>query len=180
MPIASAPGPRLPKRTTPPKTQRRKVGQSCRIRTVKYTKAKPDADGALPPVDIAIHIGIDRRHGLIRTWAVSDAAAHDGARLGALLDGANTASDVWADTAYRSKKNEAELGKRGFVSRIHVKKPKGKPMPAATRMANARKSRVRSAVEHVFAHEKGTHPVKTAVGLLERNAFDYAATEAAS
>jgi transposase, IS5 family len=130
--------------------------------TVKYTKAKPDADGALPPVDIAIpafgyknHIGIDRRHGLIRTWAVSDAAAHDGARLGALLDGANTASDVWADTAYRSKKNEAELGKRGFVSRIHVKKPKGKPMPAATRVANARKSRVRSAVEHVFAHEKG-------------------------
>ena len=28
-------------------------------------------------------------------------------------------------------------------------------MPAATRVANARKSRVRSAVEHVFAHEKG-------------------------
>ena len=28
-------------------------------------------------------------------------------------------------------------------------------MPDATRIANARKSRVRSAVEHVFAHEKG-------------------------
>jgi len=42
--------------------------------TVKYTKAKPDADG-MPWVDLAIpafgyknHIGIDRRHGLIRTW----------------------------------------------------------------------------------------------------------------
>ena len=129
--------------------------------TVKYTKAKPREDG-VKMVDIAIpsfgyknHIGIDRRHGLIRTWTVTDAAAHDGARLATLLDRENTASDVWADTAYRSKKNEAHLAKRGFVSRIHVKKPKGRPMPDATRIANARKSRVRSAVEHVFAHEKG-------------------------
>ncbi len=129
--------------------------------TVKYTKAKPREDGA-KMVDIAIpsfgyknHIGIDRRHGLIRTWIVTDAAAHDGARLADLLDRENTASDVWADTAYRSKKNEAHLAKRGFVSRIHVKKPKGRAMPDVTRIANARKSRVRSAVEHVFAHEKG-------------------------
>src|SRR5215469_4206563 len=55
--------------------------------TVKYTKAKPDADG-MPRVDLAIpafgyknHIGIDRRHGLIRTWKVTDAARHDGAQL---------------------------------------------------------------------------------------------------
>jgi IS5 family transposase len=34
-----------------------------------------------------------------------------------------TASDVWADTAYRSAKNEDLLAKRGFVSRIHRKKP---------------------------------------------------------
>lgn len=129
--------------------------------SIKYTKAKPREDGA-KMVDIAIpsfgyknHIGIDRRHGLIRTWTVTNAAAHDGARLAALLDRDNTASDVWADTAYRSKTNEAHLANRGFVSRIHVKKPKGRPMPDATRIANARKSKVRSAVEHVFAHEKG-------------------------
>ena len=129
--------------------------------TVKYTKAKPREDGA-KMVDIAIpsfgyknHVGIDRRHGLIRTWTVTNAAAHDGARLDVLLDRENTASDVWADTAYRSAKNEANLAKRGFVSRIHVKKPKGRSMPEATRIANARRSRVRSAVEHVFAHEKG-------------------------
>ena len=129
--------------------------------TVKYTKAKPREAG-VKMVDIAIpsfgyknHIGIDRRHGLIRTWTVTDAAAHDGARLADLLDRDNTASDVFADTAYRSKKNEAHLARRGFASRIHVKKPKGRPMPDATRIANARKSRVRSAVEHVFAHEKG-------------------------
>jgi transposase, IS5 family len=47
------------------------------------------------------------------------------------------------------------LSRHGFVSRIHRKKPKGKPMPQRTRLANARKSKVRSAVEHVFAHQKG-------------------------
>jgi transposase, IS5 family len=47
------------------------------------------------------------------------------------------------------------LKARGLASRIHRKKPQGKPMPERTRRANAMKSKVRSAVEHVFAHEKG-------------------------
>lgn len=130
--------------------------------TVKYTKAKPREDGSMPPVDLAIpafgyknHVSIDRAHGLIRKWTATHAAAHDGARLEDVLDRANTASDVWADTAYRSAKNEAMLERRGFLSRIHRKKPKGKSMPEHTRIANAQKSKVRSKVEHVFAHQKG-------------------------
>jgi IS5 family transposase len=129
--------------------------------TVKFSKAKPREDG-LPQVDIAVpsfgyknHIGIDRGHGLIRGWTVTHAAAHDGARLETVLDPGNTASDVYADTAYCSAKNEEMLAKRGLVSRIHHKKPKGRPMPERTRRANARKSVVRSKVEHVFAHQKG-------------------------
>jgi IS5 family transposase len=55
----------------------------------------------------------------------------------------------------RSAKNEEMLAKRGFVSRIHRKKPKGRPLPERIRIANVRKSKVRSAVEHVFAHQKG-------------------------
>jgi len=128
--------------------------------TVKFSKAKPRDDGTTPR-DLAIpafgyknHVCTDRRHGLIRKWAVSSASAHDGARLPELLDGDNTASDVWADTAYRSKKNEAHMARNGFVSRVHRKKPKGRPMPEATRKANARKSQVRAKVEHVFAAQK--------------------------
>ena len=41
-----------------------------------------------------------------------------------------------------------------MVSRIHRKKPHGRPMPKRTRRANAAKSAVRSKVEHVFAHQK--------------------------
>ena len=61
---------------------------------------------------------------------------------------------MWADTAYRSKANEDFLDKNGFVSRIHRKKPPGRPMPETTRRANALKSKVRSCVEHVFAEQK--------------------------
>jgi IS5 family transposase len=127
--------------------------------TVKFSKAKPRKDGA-PQVDLAVpasgyrkQVAIDRWHGLIRGWITSHAAAHDGAHLEEVLDGDNTASDVWADTAYRSAKNEAMLQARGLVARIHRKKPKGRPMPRRTRRANAAESAVRSKVEHVFAHQ---------------------------
>ena len=129
--------------------------------TVKFSKARPREDGA-PQVDRAVpafgyknHVAIDRRHGLIRGRTACHAAAHDGARLAEVVDADNTAGDVWADTAYRSAKNKAWLAARGLVSRIHRKKPPGRPMAARTRRANARKSAVRPAVEHVFARQKG-------------------------
>ena len=81
--------------------------------------------------------------------------ARDGARLReGLIDPTNTASGVWADSAYRSKANEAYLADHGKTSHIHRRKPSGKPMPKRTGKANARKSRVRARVEHVFAHQK--------------------------
>ena len=130
--------------------------------TVKFSKAKERSDGTKPPVDIAIptfgyqnHVSIDRGFGLIRKWAATDAAAYEGGRLrDGLLDKTNTASGIWADTAYRSAVNEAYLEKNGFVSRIHRKKPKGRAMAKTTRRANALKSKVRSRVEHVFADQK--------------------------
>jgi transposase, IS5 family len=130
--------------------------------TVKFSKAKERPDGSKPPVDIAIptfgyqnHIAIDRRFGLIRKWQATDAAAYEGARLReGLLDKSNTASTVWADTAYRSKANEAFMEANGFVSKVHRKKPKGKPMSEGMRRANSAKSKVRSHVEHVFAAQK--------------------------
>ena len=129
--------------------------------TIKWSKAKPAEDGS-KRVDIAVpafgdknHVAIDRRHGLIRTWATTDAARHDGAQLPGLLSKATMASAVWADTAYRSKANEEPLARNGFVSRIHRKKPPGKPMPKNVASANSAKSKVRAAVEHVFARQKG-------------------------
>ena len=47
------------------------------------------------------------------------------------------------------------MGPVGKLSRIHRRKPKGKPMPRLTARANAKKSAVRAHVEHPFAHQKG-------------------------
>ena len=130
--------------------------------TVKFSQAKARLDGS-PPLDLATpvfgyknHIGIDRRYGLIRRWGVSSSGIHDSRRFVSLLDRSNTARDVWADTAYRSRGNEAPLAEGGFISRIHHKKPRGKAMSASTAQANKTKSRIRARVEHVFAVQKGT------------------------
>jgi len=110
---------------------------------------------ATPVFGYKSHISIDRRYGFIRGSAVTSAAAADGRQLKHVIDKHNTASDVWADTAYRSRKNEKWLEDNGLKSQIHRRKPAGKSMPEKTAKANARKSSVRARIEHVFGHQKG-------------------------
>lgn len=128
--------------------------------TLKRGRRKRRPDGTLmmeiatPAYGYKSHISADRRHRFIRTWSVTDAARHDGRELPELLDRTNTGSKVWADTAYRSAKNERRIAKAGLVSKVHFRKPPGKPMPEPRRRANAARSGPRSAIEHVFADQK--------------------------
>lgn len=109
---------------------------------------------ALPVFGYKSHIGIDRRFGFIRSMVVTAASAADGRVLRQVISKDNTGSEVWADSAYRSRSNEKWLADRMLTSRIHRRKPMGKPMPRATARANAAKSSIRARVEHVFAHQK--------------------------
>jgi hypothetical protein len=121
---------------------------------------------AIPLFGYQNHISIDRGFGFIRRWTATDAAAYEGRRLReGLLDKANTASGIWADTAYRSAA-KAFLTKNGFVSHIHRRKPKGRTMPEVTRRANKReiknplacRARVRRAEGAVgFVHPHHRH-----------------------
>ena len=112
-------------------------------------------DIAIPVFGCKSHTGIDRKHGIIRRRIVTDAAAHDGARLReGLIQTANTGSGAWADTACQSQRNEDRLKANGTASRIHRRKPRGRPMDKRTARANGRKSSIRATVEHVFAHRK--------------------------
>ena len=129
--------------------------------TLQRSRPRARADGA-EPTALAVplfgyksHVSIDRMHGIVRRQITTDAARHDGGRLcEGLIQRANTARDVWADSAYRSAENEAWLTEHGMRSRVHRKKPRGRPMPRPTRRANARRAAVRARIEHVFAHQK--------------------------
>ena len=130
--------------------------------TLKRGKAKPNPEGnqrqaiqiAVPIFGYKSHIGIDRRHGLIRRWTVTDATQHDSRSFADLLDSGNTASRVWADTAYRTKRNLDLLERRGLSERIQFRRAPRRGLSEQQAKANAARARIRSGIEHVFAAQK--------------------------
>jgi len=106
------------------------------------------------------HVGVDRKHKLIRKWDVTDAAVHDSQKLDALLDRNNTGREVWADSAYRSAKTEAKLAASGFRSRVHHKGARGRPLGERQKQANKARSEVRARVEHIFGHQTNSMGAK--------------------
>ncbi len=79
---------------------------------------------AAKPVDLAIpmfgyknHIGIDKAHGLIRTWRASAANAHDGARLPDLVSKGNTGLGRLGGHGLSFQEE------RGIPGRRHVQEP---------------------------------------------------------
>ena len=100
------------------------------------------------------HVTIDRRHKLIRRYRVTDAAVHDSQVVDELLTSDNTASGVWADSAYRSKAIEATVKARGLTSRIHRKASRNRPLHDWEKAGNRSRSRFRARVEHVFGAQR--------------------------
>ncbi len=130
--------------------------------TIQFSKARVRAqdgpslpDIAIPTFGYKAHTAIDRYFRFIRRWDVTDASRHDGRLLRrGLLDGTNTGKGVWADSAYRSKTNEAFMARHGFRSHVHYRKPKGKPMAKHIQRGNRTRSRLRAPIEHVYAVQK--------------------------
>ena len=102
------------------------------------------------------HVNADARHKLIRQYDVTDASVHDSRKFDGLLNQANTSSDVYADSAYRSAETEAKLSLRGLRSRIHHRANRNHPLSQAQENANRQKSRVRARIEHVFGAQQNS------------------------
>ena len=100
------------------------------------------------------HVSIDRRHKLIRRYRVTDAAVHDSQGVDELLTSDNTASGVWADSAYRSKAIAEKVKERGLTSRIHRKGYRNRPLCDWEKAGNQSRSRFRARVEHVFGAQQ--------------------------
>jgi len=118
------------------------------------------------------HVNIDRRHKLVRRYQVTDAAVHDSQVVEDILDPNNTASGVWADSAYRSAEIEAKLKEKGLKSRIHRKGQRNKPLTEREMQGNKTRSKVRARVEHIFgaqSNDMGGTLVRS-IGLTRANA----------
>ncbi len=148
-------------RGKPSKAHQKDVDARWTLKSGGKIRYRPDGTPlpqiATPEFGYKNHISIDRQYGFIRKARTTSAADSDGRQLRDVVAANNTASDVWADNACRSKRNEKWLARNMMTSRIHRRKPKGKPMPEHTSRANARKSSVRARAEHVFAHQKGRY-----------------------
>jgi hypothetical protein len=98
-------------------------------------------DIAVPAFGYKNHVGIHRRHGLIRTWLTTEAARHDGAQLPKLVSKGNTGSDVWADISYCTKANEqhlAENGRRSQEAGLKVRRVLLTSLPALCSISDCR------------------------------------------
>lgn len=118
------------------------------------------------------HVNVDRRHKLIRRYAVTDASVHDSQALDGLLDDENTASGVWADSAYRSAEIEDKLAARGLKSRIHRKAHRNRPLTEREKQGNRTRARVRARVEHVFGAQSNDMggPLMRCIGIARAKA----------
>lgn len=107
----------------------------------------------------------------IQCFSTNDAAVHDSHTIDGLLDKQayvnGNKRPVNADSAYRSKKREAELVKQNISGQICDKRSRGHPQGDKQKADTQQKSEVRSRAEHIFdaqAHVGG-HWVRT-IGLL--------------
>src|SRR3982075_3936616 len=118
------------------------------------------------------HVNADAKHKLIRRYEVTDAAVHDSQKLDRLLNKGNTSAEVFADSAYRSTKIEAQLRASGFKSRIHQRAARNHPLSDAQAKANRNRSKIRARVEHVFGAQEtspGGRIVRT-IGIVRARA----------
>lgn len=99
------------------------------------------------------HVNVDKKHKLIRQYAVTDAVVHDSQVLGEILLPVEAGRDVWADSAYRSTEIDTHLKATGLCSKIHRKGYRNKPLTAQEKTHNRGRSRIRARVEHVFGHQ---------------------------
>jgi IS5 family transposase len=97
------------------------------------------------------HIAADRKRKFIINYDVTSAEVHDSQPFFKVLGKPRNGNEpVWGDSAYRSEENEKELAKKGFLSKIHEKGYRGRPLTERQKLRNTIKSRTRARVEHIF------------------------------
>jgi IS5 family transposase len=95
------------------------------------------------------HVNVDVCHKIIRDYTVTGAAVHDSRMLNDILNEMR-GDFIYADSAYRSERQEEQIRALGIWSCIHERPYRNKPLTEEQKMANRKKSTIRVRVEHIF------------------------------
>ena len=95
-----------------------------------------------------VHIGVDSQSGLTHSASVTAANVHDSKELENLLHGEETR--LYGDSAYQGQKERLKAIAPKARDFTHERAYQNRPLSAAQKATNRRKSSVRSKVEHPF------------------------------
>ena len=101
-----------------------------------------------------LHVAVDRGSDMVRALAVTPANVHDSQVCDELIQGDEAM--VLADKAYHSQARAASLESRGILNGILRRGKRNRPLDELDQQINAVLSKLRAAVERVFADWK-TH-----------------------
>jgi transposase, IS5 family len=94
------------------------------------------------------HVKADKDSKIIVDYTVTDASVHDSQELANLVNRKKDKS-LYADSAYKGLEIEKCLGKK-VKNNINEKGYRNRPLTAAQKKRNKKKSKVRARVEHIF------------------------------
>jgi IS5 family transposase len=96
------------------------------------------------------HIRADADSAIITDYQVTDAAVHDSQPLPKLIGPQNKEENLFADSAYKSAKTDAQLAELGVNNYIHEKGARNHPLNTLHLELNRLKSQIRCKIEHIF------------------------------
>jgi IS5 family transposase len=98
-----------------------------------------------------LSVNADRRYELFRKIQTDTARLLDGQHFEAVLDQANTSSDVYSDRGYASQARESDLRASGYRPQIQRRGTSKRKLSKCQQRRNHRTAKVRARVGHVFA-----------------------------
>lgn len=96
------------------------------------------------------HLRADADSVIITDYQVTDAAVHDSQPLPELIGPKNKDENLFADSAYKSAKTDAQLAELGVNNYIHEKGARNRPLNTLHLELNRLKSQIRCKIEHIF------------------------------
>ena len=127
--------------------------RTSRSRSHKDTEARWTRKGQERYFGYKNHVSATEDNKFILNYCVTSANVYDGKVLLEILpEQAEESGDaVYADSAYGSAENLAELCKRGFQPEISEKGARYKKLTKSQQENNHRKSKIRCRIEHIYA-----------------------------